>query len=44
MGIEAFFIHKNVTSQVSIHVPTNVLSTHESMLADCHAILDMMHE
>ena len=44
MGIEAFFIHKNVTYHVSIHVPTNVLSTHESMLADCHAILDMMHE
>lgn len=44
MGIEAFFIYKNVTYNVSVDVPTNIHSTHESMLADCYAILDTLHE
>ena len=44
MGIEAFFIYENVTYNVSVDVPTNIHSTHESMLADCYAILDTLHE
>lgn len=44
MGIEAFFIYENVTYNVSVHVKTNINSTHESMLADCYAILDTLHE
>lgn len=43
-GIRAFFIYKDVTYKVSIHVSTNIASTHESMLADCYAILDTLHE
>ncbi len=44
LGIEAFFIYENVTYNVSVDVPTNIHSTHESMLADCCAILDTLHE
>lgn len=44
MGIEAFFTHENVTYNVSIHVSTKIQSTHESMLSDCYAVLDMLHK
>lgn len=44
LGIETFFIYENVTYNVSVHVPTNIRSTHESMLADCYAILDTLHD
>lgn len=44
LGIEAFFIYENVTYNVSVDVPTNIHSTHESMLADCYAILDTLHK
>ena len=44
LGIEAFFIYENVTYNVSVHVKTNINSTHESMLADCYTILDTLHK
>lgn len=43
-GIEAFFVYKDVTYNVSVHVDTNLTSTHESMLADCYAVLDLLQE